>query len=611
MRFISPLIVFILSAMLVSCANPSKKYPGKTEGERLNAFFEATFQEGIERSPMAMTYLGIPKRQDELDDFSEAFAKESHELQKKYLKVLHSFDYDQLSPQDQLSYTLFEKQLEDGIEGWKWKDYHYPVNQMHGIHSGLPSMMMNMHRIANKKDAENYISRLNQYQRLFGQVITKMMRAEAAGVVPPKFVYPKVLQDSKNLITGRPFTKTQTDSPLLSDFKRKVGELKITKNEKTHLTKEAEKALKTSVGPAYQELIAFLQKQEKRATTDDGAWKFPKGDEFYQYRLRMMTTTNYSPEKIHQMGLDNVKRIHDEMRAIQKKVGFKGSLQDFFKHMQTSKKFFFSDNKKGRQAYLKLATNLINTMRTRLDKLFITKPKAAIEVKAVEPYREKSAGMAFYNGPSEDGKRPGTYYVNLSNIKALPKWEAEALAYHEGIPGHHMQISIAKEMEALPSFRRHGHFTAYTEGWGLYSERVPKEIGFYKDPYSDFGRLSMELVRACRLVVDSGIHHKKWTREQAIAYLDKNTPGDHDDNVRQINRYVVTPGQATAYMVGMLKIVELKKMAQNELGQKFDIRKFHDRILTSGAVPLDVLEELIKNYIREEKQNSKTVALEA
>lgn len=310
-----------------------------------------------------------------------------------------------------------------------------------------------------------------------------------------------------------------------------------------------------------------------------------------------MTTLDLSPAEIHQMGLDNVQRIHQEMMGIAKKVKFKGELQAFFKFMQ-SDRFLFADNKKGKQQYLKKATGYIDAMRVQLDKLFITKPKAGIVVKAVEAFREKSAGMAFYQSATPDGKRPGTYYVNLSNMKALPKWEAEALAYHEGIPGHHMQISIAQELQSIPKFRRYAHYTSYVEGWGLYSEKVPKEMGFYKDPYSDFGRLSMELTRACRLVVDTGIHFKKWSREQAIAYLDKNLPGDHEDNVRQINRYIVMPGQATAYLIGMLKVLELREKAKKALGDKFDIRRFHEVVLTNGPVPLGTLETLVDEYVK-------------
>ncbi len=392
--------------------------------------------------------------------------------------------------------------------------------------------------------------------------------------------------------------KSKTDSPLYADLKKKVNSLKLSKKDKAKYLREGEEALLQSVGPGYGDMIAFLEKQKKRATTDDGAWKFPKGAEYYKHQLKMMTTTDLSAEQIHEIGLKNVARIQNEMMEIAKKIKFQGDLQAFYKHMK-SDKFLFPRTNSGKQKYIKKAKSYIGSMEKKLDKIFITKPKAGIVVKPVEEFREKSAGLAFYEAPSTDGSRPGIYYVNTYNMKALPTWEAEALAYHEGIPGHHMQISIAQELNKVPKFRRYNSYiTAYVEGWGLYSEKVPRDFGFYQDPYSDFGRLSMELTRAGRLVVDTGIHHKRWTREQAIAYLDKNLPGDHNDHVRQINRYTVWPGQATGYMIGMLKILELREKAKKQMGQKFDIRQFHDVVLTNGPMPLGNLEALVDDYIK-------------
>ncbi len=593
----SVFLATLVMALLTACAHQRPDFPGNTEGEKLNAFFEWSFQSFLEDMPEEMTYLGVDKKQGQLNQYSQDFMKKQRDKAEKHLDILQSFDRDQLKTDDQLSYDLYQHQLKEEIEAYEWRDYVYPVNQMFGIQSGLPSFMMNMHQVENEQDLKNYISRLNQFNRVFGEIINSLMRSETKGVVPPRFVFPKVIEDSKNIISGNPFVASKNDSPLFADFKDKLKGLKLSKQKQKDYMEQGKAALLGSVGPGFADLISFLEKQEKRATTKDGVWKFPKGEEFYRYRLKKMTTLDLGPEEIHQLGLKNVKRIHDEMRGIAKKVNFKGDLQAFFRHMQSAK-FQFADNTKGKQKYLTKAKSYIDAMRGKLDTLFITKPKANIVVKAVEPFREKSAGMAFYQNATPDGKRPGTYYVNLYNMKALPTWEAEALAYHEGIPGHHMQISIAQELESVPKFRRYGHYTSYIEGWGLYSERIPKEMGFYKDPYSDFGRLSMELTRACRLVVDTGIHHKKWTREQAIAYLDKNLPGDHDDNVRQINRYIVMPGQATAYMVGMLKILELREKAKQALGDKFDIRRFHEAVLTNGPVPLPTLEALVDNYIK-------------
>jgi uncharacterized protein (DUF885 family) len=368
------------------------------------------------------------------------------------------------------------------------------------------------------------------------------------------------------------------------------------------LLDEAKKALLSSFLPAYQKLIAYLEAQEKIATGDVGAWRFPDGRDFYEYALQRTTTTNLSPDEIHDLGLKEVARIHGEMREIMKRVKFKGDLQAFFKFVRTDTQFYLPQSDEGQAEYLKRATEIIDHMRGRLDELFLTKPKADVVVKAVEKFREKSAGKAFYQRPAPDGSRPGMFYVNLADMKSTPIYELEGLAYHEGIPGHHMQIAIAQELQGLPKFRTLGsHYTAYSEGWGLYTELIPKEMGLYQDAYSDFGRLALELWRAARLVVDTGLHHKRWTRQQAIDYLITNTPNAPEDCEEAINRYIVSPSQATAYKIGMLKILELREKAKKQLGAKFDIRQFHDVVLTNGPVPLDVLEELVEQWVASRK----------
>ncbi|MBU2180636.1 MAG: DUF885 domain-containing protein, partial [Gammaproteobacteria bacterium] len=364
---------------------------------------------------------------------------------------------------------------------------------------------------------------------------------------------------------------------------------------------EAEVALVSSVKPAYEQLISYLTTLETKAGTDDGVWRFKDGAAFYNNALARTTTTTMTAEQIHDLGLAEVARIHQEMHEIMKKVGFKGDLQAFFSFMRDDPQFYYPNTAEGKAEYLAEATRVIDVMKSKLDELFLVKPKADLIVKAVEPFREQSAGKAFYEQPSMDGSRPGTYYANLYQMKGMPKYEMEALAYHEGIPGHHMQIAIAQELENVPKFRKFGGYTAYIEGWGLYTEMLPKEIGMYQDPYSDFGRLAMELWRACRLVVDTGIHAKKWTREEAISYLATNTPNAKSEVDNAIERYIVMPSQATAYKIGMIKIVELREKAKAALGDKFDIRAFHNVVLKNGAVPLDVLETLVDQYIASNK----------
>ncbi len=458
-----------------------------------------------------------------------------------------------------------------------------------------------MHQIFTIKDAENYIARLYNLPKLFSQLETNLKASEAAGIMAPKFVFASVLNDSRNIIRGQPFDNSTKKSTLLNDFESKVNKLEISLKEKLDLISKGKEALLKGVKPAYQNLILTLEAQEKVATTDDGVWKFPNGEAFYNNALRRTTTTDLTADEIHKIGLKEVIRIHDEMRVIMKKVGFKGDLKAFFQFMKNDKQFYYPATKKGRADYIKQAKFVIDSMKTRLDELFITKPKAVLRVKAVESFREKSEGKAFYEQPALDGSRPGTYYVNLYDMASMPSYQMEALAYHEGIPGHHMQIAIAQELKDMPMFRKLGGYTAYVEGWGLYSEYIPKEMGFYADPYSDFGRLAMELWRACRLVVDTGIHAKKWTRNEGIKYYTDNTPDTELDAIKMVERHIVMPSQATAYKIGMLKIIELREKAKTELGTQFDIRKFHDVVLTNGPLPLTVLEDLVNEYIASEK----------
>ena len=586
--------------------SPEKKTPIvytekqiEESSKKLNDWFEVEFQKEVADSPMTQTYLGV-KTEDygKWDDISPKKKARDLERAKIALQYLNdSVDAKALNKATELSYRILKSDLENEIADFKYQFHNYPVNQMFGRHSRTPAFLINMHSVENKKEAEDYISRLNGIKPMFDQLVKNLQIREEKGIVPPKFVFPKAIDDSKNILKGLPFEKKEKKSTLLADFDKKVSKLEISDKEKETLINDAKSALLSSVKPAYENLIAFLTEQEKRAATDDGVWKFPNGKDFFNNALKRTTTTDLTSDQIYELGLKEVARIHEEMRGIMKKVKFEGTLQDFFKFMKEDPQFYYPNTDEGKAEYLAGAVALIDTMRTKLDALFITKPKAKIVVKAVEPFREKSAGKAFYQRGTPDGKRPGKYYANLYDMKTMPKYQMEALAYHEGIPGHHMQISIAQELKDIPKFRKFGGYTAYVEGWGLYNEFVPKEIGMYQDPYSDFGRLAMELWRACRLVVDTGIHEKKWTREDGIKYYVENTPDPEEDAIRMVERHIVMPSQATAYKIGMLKILELREGAKEKLGDKFDIREFHDVVLTNGAIPLDVLEELVNDWI--------------
>ncbi len=575
----------------------------QSETEAINQWFEEQFEHQLARSPIYQTFLGRKTDYDKWDDVSPEFRNETHALRMASLAEMENrFQIDNLEPSAQLSYRLYKYQAEQADKAFPFRDHWYHFSQFRGPHSSVPAFMINQHRVGSLEDAEAYIKRLEGVEAYLGQHQQNAEDQFARGIYPPKWAYPQMIATAENIIAGAPFDDSDERSTLLADFEKKVDALDVDKAIKEDLRARGRAALINHVKPAYQSLISMFTLQEQAASNDDGAWKLPDGDTYYALQLERMTTTELSAEEVHEIGLAEVDRIHGEMNAIKESVGFSGTLQEFFVYMREDPdgKFSYPDTDEGREAYLKDATEIIDVMRERLDELFYTKPKAELIVKRVEAFREKSAGKAFYQRPAPDGSRPGIYYANLYDIKAMPTYQMEALAYHEGVPGHHMQLAIAQELEDVPSFRKFGGMTAYTEGWGLYSEYIPKEMGFYEDPYSDFGRLAMELWRAARLVVDTGLHDKKWTREEAIDYLVTNTPNPEYDCVKAIERYVVMPGQATAYKIGMMKILDLRARAEEALGDGFDIRGFHDVVLKDGAVPLAILEENVEAWIEEQ-----------
>lgn len=571
---------------------------GQTESARLSAFFERTFNEDLKRSPLFQSYLGIKWDYGKWDELSETRIDESIAIQKHRLEEAEKFDTSALSDQEQLSLRLFKLGIERDLANDAFRHHTYIVHQFRAAHTFVPSFLINIHRVADKSDAQAYVSRLDGVMAYFDQVIAQMKLREATGVFPPKWSYDQMIDAAQNVISGAPFDPT-SDKPstIWQDFQSKVAALNLDAAESQTLLEEAKAALLTSVAPAYKKLIAEFAHQRELTPEGDGVWRLPDGDKWYQNRLNWFTTTDLTADQVHQIGLENVERIHNQMKAIMTQVEFDGSLQDFFEFMRSDEQFYYSSDDEGRAAYLAEATHVIDEMRKALPEYFGLTPKAPIVVKRVEAFREKSAGKAFYQNPSQDGTRPGTYYANLYDMTAMPKYQIEALAYHEGIPGHHMQRAIAMELDGIPQFQKYLSFTAYTEGWGLYSEELAKDMGFYQDPYSDFGRLAMELWRACRLVVDTGIHAKKWSREKAIQYLIDNTPNPAYDAEKAIERYIAMPGQATAYMIGKLKIMELRDKAQAELGAKFSYAGFHDEVLKDGPVPLNILEQKIDSWI--------------
>lgn len=574
----------------------------QSESERLSAFFERTFEEDLRRDPMRQSYMGKKWDYDKWTDISDEFIDQTMALKKNRLTVLDSFDTGQLSEQEQLSLRLYRQGIERELENDKFRYHRYIVHQFRAAHTQVPSFLINIHRVSSVEDAKAYIARLDKVDSYFAQVIEQMKNREKAGVFPPKWAYDQMIAAAQNVVSGTPFDPSGAPSTIWQDFNEKVEKLDIDDVEKDNLLGEAKAALLTSVKPAYDDLIEAFAHQRSLSPEGDGVWRLPDGDKWYANRLAWFTTTDLTAEEIHQIGLENVDRIHLAMEKIKQEVGFNGTLQEFFEFMRTDPQFYYPNNDEGRSAYLKDAKAAIDKMREALPDYFGLLPKADIVVKRVEPFREKSAGKAFYQSPAADGSRPGTYYANLYAMSAMPTYQLEALAFHEGIPGHHMQRAIAQELTSIPQFQKYLPATAYTEGWGLYSEELAKDMGFYKDPYSDFGRLAMELWRACRLVVDTGIHAKKWSREDAIQYLMDNTPNPKSDVVKAIERYIAMPGQATAYMIGKLKIMSLREEAQQALGDNFSYADFHDEILKDGPMPLTLLEEKTRKWIEKTKR---------
>ena len=568
----------------------------------IKAFFEEYDAQQLALSPLGKSYRGI-KDSDygRWGDFSNAGEMRANDAERSALKEMRArFDPAKLSPENRLSYRLFEKRAERSEAAYKYNDYGYVFDQMNGAQSQLPAFLINIHRVDNKSDARAYVSRLYGLGPGMMEAIAQAKSRAAQGILPPKWVFPYVINDARNVITGAPFGDGP-DAPLFADFKAKVAKLNISQIEKDLLIADAAQALNASVKPAYAALISEMTAQEKVAGTDDGVWRFKDGAGYYAERLANYTTTNMTPDEIHNLGLAQVARIHKEMGVVQKKMGVKGDLQAFFNYMRTEPKFYAPETAEGRALYLSETQKAQDAITPLLPKWFGVLPKAPLVVKPVEAFREKSAGKAFYQRPAPDGSRPGTYYANLYKMADMPLTEVEALFYHEGVPGHHLQLAIQTELKDVPAFRQFGGVTAYSEGWGLYSEKLAKDMGLYTDPARDFGRLQLELHRAIRLVVDSGLHHKRWTREQAIKYVEDNSADAPGGIVKAIERYIIFPGQATAYMVGRLKISELRDKAQKALGPKFDVRGFHDTVLKSGPVPLDVLEEQVDAWIAARK----------
>ena len=605
-----------LALALAACAPGATDAPAGTaatqqaenESARLNAWFESQYEEFLQFSPLQMTVLGRKDRYDELDDMSpEAEARHLAWLKTSVETMESTFDRDALDDETRLSWDLWKRQYESARDGEAFVADRYVFDQMNGMHSLLPTFLINFHKVETEQDYSAYIARLNAAPRLFDQLIARGEAAAADGIRPPKFAFEGVIDQSRKVIAGAPFDDG-APSALWADLEAKAAALveagTIDAARADALKAEARTALLEQVRPAYERVIAWSERELPNALENPAGvgTTHPDGAAYYAWQLRENTTTGMSADEIHQLGLDEVTRLRGEMEAVKDQVGFDGDLTAFFAFINTDPQFRFPNTDAGRQAYIDGASEAIANIKQHLPAYFGLLPKADLEVRRVEAFREQDGAAQHYFPGTPDGSRPGIYYAHLSDMGAMPKTELEVIAYHEGLPGHHMQISIAQELEGVPTFRTQYFSTAYAEGWGLYSEWLAKEMpGTYTDPYSEYGRLMSEMWRAIRLVVDTGLHAKGWTESQAVEYFQQNASIPEAAIRSEVRRYLIMPGQATAYKVGMIKIQQLRAKAEAELGEAFDIRGFHDTILGGGAMPLDLLEQRVDQWIATKK----------
>ncbi|MDQ6939371.1 MAG: DUF885 domain-containing protein [Verrucomicrobiota bacterium] len=555
----------------------------------LHAFFDAEWDYQMEQNPTRASSMGDRRWNDRWDDDSLGAIRKREEHAKDALQRFSKFDRAKLSAADQLNYDLFKKNLEQDIAGFRFRMYLLPINQRGGIQTA--DELTEQLRFETVKDYEDWIARLRSFAPRMDQQISLMHEGVKAKIMWPKAVMDRVpAQIDKQIVTEA------EASPFFKPFKKFSKD--IAETDRDRLTKAAKEAITASVIPSFQKLKSYYTAEYLPACLPQvGVWQMPDGGDLYTYLAKRYTTTDLTPQQIHEKGLSEVARIRGEMDAIIKKVGFTGTRAEFFEKLRTDPQFFYKTPEELFEAYQALAKRI----DPNLVKVFKTLPRMPYGVVKIPDNIAPDTTTAYYNRPAADGSRAGSYYVNLYKPETRPKWEMMALSLHEAVPGHHLQIALAQELGEIPKFRRYGFYTAFSEGWGLYSESLGEDMGLYDDPYSKFGQLTYEMWRAVRLVVDTGMHFLKWDRQKAIDYFMENAPKAENDIVNEIDRYITMPGQALAYKIGELKIKELRERSKQQLGDKFDLREFHDAVLLSGAVPLDILERNIDAWIATKK----------
>ncbi len=569
-----------------SCSTGPNQNLGRAE-KALNQFFERAFQEDLEDSPEFAATVGKKIRYGQWDEISEEKSKQDVRKARARTEELKAFKVDRLSDAYQTHLRFYLYLLEEKIESAPFRYHSFAINQMFGVQSYLPEFLINFHLVENEQHILDYISRVLDAKKRLEQTMNWTEAAEKKGIWLPSFVVELALADIEKLLV-------KAGHPVIADFKKKLSALKLNPEQARLHEKSFEIAFEKGFLSGYKSLKAFLKSRRNKKSSKSywgAAWQLPNGSEYYRESLRYHTTTTMNAKEIHHYGLKEVARIQKAMRALAPQLGHRGqTLKGLFKFVQQSRSQYFPSTSAGKQSYLAETQKIIDEAQAKISEVLSRPPKTPLEVKPVEAYREKSAGLAFYNQPSESGGRPGIYYVNLHDMQAVSRYEMRALAFHEAIPGHHMQLAKLVEDEQLPSFRKQNAPNAYTEGWGLYAERLAGELGLYPTAWDQFGQLSMELLRSVRLVVDTGLHAFKWTPQRSVEYFVRNTPFSREQALRSVRRYLVLPGQATSYKIGMKFILDQRALAKTKLGDKFKLTEFHDRFLEQGPLPLFMMD---------------------
>lgn len=599
-----------LMALAAACNGPTEPTVSAediaAESQKLTTYLNAEFEEELAMNPMTLTGMGRKELYDQLGDFSEADAAKQLEWRRESVAGMKAaVDPTKLNDDAKTSWAIWESELERSELRAKWQRHAY-VFGYGGAHTDLPNFLITYHKVDQPSDMDAYIARIAALGPAIDQFTERAKLAVADGIRTPKFGYERTALEARNVITGAPFT-AGADSPLWEDVNTKIGALlasdRANDGQAAAWKTAAEAALKDKVRPAYERLIAWVNADMANAPSGKvGALTLPNGPEWYNVSLELQTTTRMTADEIHQLGLDEVKRIHAEIEKIREATGFKGDLKSFFTFMRTDKQFYLPNTDEGRAQYLKTAEVYLDGMKAKLPEYFGRLPKAPLVVKRVEAFREVPGGAAHYYGPTPDGSQPGIFYAHLVDMSAVSLWALESLAYHEGVPGHHMQIAIQNELTDIPLFRTQYGYGAFAEGWGLYAEDLGKTMGFFTDPYNDFGRLSSELWRSVRLVLDTGLHAKGWTEDEAIAWAMENSARPESSIRSEVKRFLLWPGQATTYKIGMITIQKLRDEAKAALGDKFDWKAFHDTVIDGGSMPLPVLETRVRAWIAEQKK---------